>query len=235
MTMTDNIIFFAAIILFWRGWTKGILRTIFGPIALVVCSFLSYFYYILTRDLLVAAAIGIAAPIVLNIIFSILLNLLTAGKDKERIATFSRITAGLLNLIWGEFILIVTILTVLMLPFELPSLNKAQKDIEGSSMYGFVKPALDEALKAHHIQAIDPTKIAALSDPKKLEALEKTAEFQSLMDDDRIKQILNDPVINEQIKNKQIAQLMQNPKIIELTRDPALLKKFLALYSKMLN
>jgi uncharacterized membrane protein required for colicin V production len=235
MTMTDKIIFFAAIILFWRGWNKGILRTVFGPIALIVCSILSYLYYIWTRDMLTAAAIGIAAPILLNIIFSILLNLLSPGKDKDRLAIFSRVTAGLLNLIWGEFILLVTILTVLMIPFDLPSLNKAQEDIKTSSVYSFAKPALDEALKTHNVKPIDPSKIAALSDPKKMATLEKSEEFKTLIADERVQQIINDPEISELIKKKQIPQLMQHPKILELTRDPELLKKFLALYSKMLN
>jgi hypothetical protein len=233
--MTDKIILIAALILFWRGWNKGILRTIFGPIALIVCSVLSYFYYIFTRDLVAAAAIGIIAPIVLNILFSIMLNLLATGKEKNGIALFSRIGAALLNLIWGEFILIVVILTVLMIPLQLPFLNKAQKDIEGSTVYSLVKPTMDELLKTHNVQPIDPTKIAALSDPKKVEALEKSPEFQNLVSDPRIQELLSDPEIIEQVENRQIAQLMQNPKFIELTRDPELLKKFLALYSQMLK
>jgi uncharacterized membrane protein required for colicin V production len=235
MTMTDKIIFFAGIILFWRGWNKGIARTIFGPVALVACSILSYFYYIFTHDLIVAAAIGIIAPVVLNIIFSILLNLLTTGKERSRIALPSRIIAGLLNLIWGEFIIIATIMTVLMLPFKMPSLESAQKDIEQSSLYTVVKPAVDQTLTTNHVQPIDPAKIAALSDPEKLKTLEESSEYQTLVNDPRIQALLNDPTISAQIENKQIAQVMQNPKFIELTRDPELLKKFLSLYSKMLK
>ncbi len=235
MTMTDKIILIAALILFWRGWNKGILRTIFGPIALIVCSVLSYFYYMFTRDMIAAAAIGIIAPIVLNILFSIMLNLLATGKEKNSIALFSRIGAALLNLIWGEFILVVVIMTILMIPLQLPYLNKAQKDIEGSTAYSLAKPTMDELLKTHNVQPIDPTKIAAFSDPKKVEALEKSPEFQNLVSDPRIQELLNDPEIIEQVENRQIAQLMQNPKFIELTRDPELLKKFLALYSQMLK
>jgi len=235
MTMTDKIIFFSGILLFWRGWNKGVLRTIFGPLALIACSIVSYFYYLLSHDLIAAAAIGILAPIVLNIIFSIVLNLLCIGKEKNDIALPGRIIAAFLNLLWGEFLLGVTILTVVMLPLQLPFLTKAQNDIEQSSIYSMMKPSLDGMLKSNHAQPIDPTKIAALSDPKKMEALEQSAEYQNLINDPRIQGLLNDPSISEEIQNKQIAQLMQNPKFIELTRDPELLKKFLALYSKMLK
>jgi hypothetical protein len=235
MTLTDKILIFAALILFWRGWNKGILRTIFGPIALVVCSILSYLYYLWTHDLVMAAAIGIVAPIVLNIIFSIMLNLLASGKEKNSISIFSRTIAALLNLLWGEFIIVTILITVLMLPFELPSLNKYKTDIKTSLIYSFFKPTMDGIFKTNHIQPLDPGKVASLSDPKKLEILQRTPEFQGLVNDPRIQDLLNDPTIGEQIQNKQIAELMKNPKFLELTRDPELLKKFMALYSKMLQ
>jgi uncharacterized membrane protein required for colicin V production len=234
MTLTDKIIFFAAIILLWRGFNKGFLRTIFGPVAFLVCSAISYSYYIFTHDLVVAIAIGVIAPIVLNVLFSILLNLLSGGKERGSISLISRIIAALFNFAWGEFIIIVVLVTVLMLPFDLPSLHKVQHDIENSSVYDLVKPTVDGLLKSHHIQP-DPAKISALSDPEKLKDVEKTAEYQALVSDPRIQTLINDPDVIEQIENRQIAQVMQNPKFLELTRDPELLKKFLALYSKMLN
>jgi hypothetical protein len=234
MMLTDKIIFVAAIILFWRGWSKGILRTIFGPLALIVCSVVSYSYYLFSRDIIVAAAIGIVAPIVLNIIFSILLNLLSNDKEKNT-SLIGRVIAALLNMLWGGFIIAVILFTILMIPFELPSLIKAKQDIEQSASYSVIKPAVDKLLKDHHVQPIDPAKIAALSDPKKLEEVEKTAEYQALINDARIQSLLTDPVITDLVERKEIAQLMKNPKILELTRDPELLKKFLALYSKMLS
>jgi hypothetical protein len=233
--MTDKILFFAAIILFWRGWNKGFLRTVFGPVALVVCSIVSYFYYLWCHDIVIAAAIGIIAPIFLNIIFSITLNLVTTGKDRTSIALPSRVIAGFLNLLWGEFILIVVFLTVLMLPFDFPSLKKAQTDIQGSSSYAFIKPTMDQILASKHVQPIDPVKMAALSDPEKLKDLEKSSEYQTLVNDPRIQDLLTDPSIAQEIENKQISALIQNPKFLELTRDPELLKKFMALYSKMLK
>jgi len=236
MTVTDKIIFFAAIVLFWRGWNKGILRTIFGPVALVVCSIASYFYYILTRDLMAAAAIGIAAPIILNILFSILLNLLSGGKEKMTGLTLvSRTIAGLLNLMWGEFIIIVVVMTVWMIPFDFPLLVKAKADIQNSSVYLFAKPKLDQLLKDHNVQPIDPAKLNALSNPDLIKDIEKSDEYQELFNDPRIQALLTDPEITEQIENKQLAQLMQNEKFIALTRDPELLKKFIALYSKMMG
>jgi len=232
--MTDKIIFFAVILLLWRGWSKGILRTIFGPIALIICSVLSYAYYLYTRDMVIAAAIGIVAPIVLNILFSIMLNLISHDKDKNT-SLIGRIIAALLNLLWGGFIIAVMLFTILMIPFDLPLLQRAQKDIERSSSYVLIKPVIDQTLQKHNVQPIDPSKLAALSDPKKMEEVEKTEEYQSLVNDKRIQDILNDPSVNDLIERKQIAQLMQHPKILELTRDPELLKKFLALYSKILK
>lgn len=236
MTLTDKIIFFTGIYLFWRGWSKGLTQTILGPVALFAGSALSYFYYILSHNLLAAIAIGIVGPIIINVILSTTLGMLFPSADgKKHSSLLSRFGGALLNTLWGEFFLIAVIFLLLMIPLQLPGLNKAQADIQNSIIYAQLKPTLNKYLPNEAIPQYDPSKFVALSDPKVLETIEKSKEYQDLINDERIQALLNDPSVTGQVKEKDLSKLLQNPKFIALTRDPELLKKFLALYSTMLK
>ena len=236
MTLTDKIIFFTALYLFWRGWSKGLAQTILGPLALVVGSALSYFYYMISHNLLAAVAISIVGPIIVNILFSMTLGMLFSSPDgKQHPSLLSRLVGALLNTLWGEFFLVAGTFLLLMIPLQLPALNKAQADVQNSYSYSLLKPILDQLFHKESIPQYDPSKFIALSDPKALKTIEKSKEYQNIINDQRIQALLNDPTVTDQVKGKNIGQLMQNPKFIALTQDPELLKKFLALYSTMLK
>ncbi len=235
MTLTDKIIFFTGLFLFWRGWSKGFPKTILGPLALIAGSALSYFYYLLSHNLLAAVAIGIVAPIIFNVIFSMTLKMLFSKDEKKHVSLLSRLSGGLLNTLWGEFFLLTGVVLLMMIPLQLPTLNNAQADIQSSYTYAQLKPILHRLFNSETIAQYDPSKFIALSDPKVLKAIEKSKEYQDILNDERIQALLNDPAVTGQVKDKNIGQLVQNPKFIALTRDPELLKKFLALYSTMLK
>ena len=235
MTTTDKIIFFTTLFLFWRGWSKGFAQTVLGPVALIIGTLLSYLYYMLYHNIIIATAIGIVGPIILNIIFSMTLGTILLGDDKKNYSILSRFGGALINTFWGEFLLITGLFLILFIPLKLPPIEKAQSDIERSWTYAQVKVTLNQIFKKDFTNTFDPSKLAVLSDPKALETLGKTKEFKELLENPHIQELLNDPQMTQAIEQKDIGKLLQNPKFINLTKDPALLKKFLSLYSAILE
>ncbi len=235
MTNTDKIIFFFAIYLFWRGWSKGFLQTVIGPIALIIATVLSYIYYIITHNMIIAVAIGTVGPIILSIALSMTIGTLLLGADKKNISILSRFLGAVINTVWGEFLLITGIFLIMFIPLKIPVVQGIQSDIQQSWGYLQVKTKIDELLDKDVASALDPSKLAVLTDPKGLEHLGKTKEFQDVMNDPLVQDLLNDPKTTQAIEQKDIGKLMQSPKFIAITKDPDLLKKFLALYGTILQ
>lgn len=237
MTITDKIIFFSAILLFWHGWSKGFLQTILGPIALIIGTLLSYFHYVIYHNLVVATAIGIVGPIILSIAFSMTLGVLLLAGDKKNYSMISRFCGAVINMCWGEFLIITGMFLVILIPLRLPVVQTAQADIQQSVSYAQTKLILSQIFQEQQdsISAFDPSKITALTDPKAIEKVGETVEFQDLMQEPLVQELLNDPDANKAIDQKDIGKLLQNPKFIALTRDPALLQKFLSLYGTILK
>lgn len=235
MTNTDKIIFFFAIFLFWRGWSKGFLQTVLGPVALIIATLLSYIYYIIYHNMIIAIAIGTIGPIILSIIFSMTIGTLLLAADKKNISVLSHFLGATINTIWGEFLLVTGILLILFIPLKIPLVQSIQNDIQRSWSYLQVKTRIDEVFDQDVAGVLDPSKLAVLTDEKGLEHLGKTKEFQEIMNDPLIQDLLNDPQTTQAIEQKDIGKLMQSPKFIAITKNPELLKKFLALYGTILQ
>jgi ribosomal protein S18 len=235
MTFTDKLIFFSIIFLFWRGWSKGFAQTVLGPLALIIGTILSYIYYIVFRNLVIATAIGIILPIIINIIFSMTLGVLFLGNEKKNMSILSRFSGALINTFWGEFLILTGLFLVILIPLHLPLIDTAQNDIKQSYTYAELTNYLNKVFKIDVVNNFDPSKLQVLSDPKTLDALGKTKEFQEVLEDPLVQALLNDPETTQAIEAKDIGKLLQNPKFIALTKDPALLKKFLTLYTKILE
>lgn len=235
MTNTDKIVFFFAIYLFWRGWSKGFLQTALGPIALIIATLFSYIYYIITHNMIIAVAIGTIGPIILSIILTMTIGTLLLAGDKKNLSLLSRFLGASINTIWGEFLLITGIFLILFIPLKIPLVQNIQNDIQQSWSHLQLKTKIDEMFDQDVAGALDPSRLAILTDPKGLEHLGKTKEFQDVMNDPLVQDLLNDPKTTQAIEQKDIGKLMQSPKFIAITKDPDLLKKFLALYGLILQ
>lgn len=235
VTNTDKIVFFLAIYLFWRGWSKGFLQTMLGPISLIIATILSYVYYVITRNMIIAIAIATLGPIILSIVLSMTIGTLLLAADKKNISLMSRFLGATINTVWGEFLLITGILMLLFIPLKIPLVLGIQGDIQQSWSYLQVKTKVNEIFGQDMAGTLDPEKLAILTDPKALENLGKTKEFQDIMNDPLIQDLLNDPKTTMAIEQKDIGKLMQSPKFIAITKNPDLLKKFLSLYGMILK
>lgn len=235
ITLTDKIIFFSAIFFFWRGWSKGLIQTILGPVALIIGTLISYIYYLIYHNIIIATAIGIILPIILSIIFSMTLGVVFLGKDKKNISHLSRLCGGLINTVWGEFLILTGLFLIILIPLRVALVETAQLDIKQSNTYFHLSSFVKKNFNVDISNNLDPSQMKALTDPKALETLSETKEFQDVLQDPIVQALLNDPEANKAIESKDIGKLVQNPKFIAITKDPALLKKFLSLYGTILD
>ena len=233
MTITDKIIYFTVLLLFWRGWSKGFAQTILGPLSLLIGSALSYIYYAISRNLIVSVAIGIICPIILNMIFSMTLGVIFLGDGKKRISIPSRFCGALINIIWGEIIILSGMILIVLIP--IPILENTQRDIKDSWVYAQSVDVLNKNFNINLTDWLETTTISTLTDPNLINKIEKTKEFKEVLEDPAVQELLNDPQAAHAIETKNIGSLLQNPKFINLTKNPDLLKKFLALYSTILD
>ncbi|MBL8013549.1 MAG: CvpA family protein [Candidatus Omnitrophica bacterium] len=235
MNIVDKIIFFSALFFFWRGWGKGFLQTVLGPIALIIGTAVSFLYYFIFHNLIISTAIGIVLPIILSIIFSMTIGVIFLGQDKKYISTLSRFCGGAINALWGEFLFFMTMFLIILIPLRFPLIESAQRDIKESSTYTYLNSFIKEKTNVDIANNLDPSQFKVLTDPKELDKLSQTPEFQNLLEDPLVQNLLNDPDANKAIESKDLGKLIQNPHFIAITKDPALLKKFLSLYSTILN
>ena len=118
MAITDAIVAVILIYSSWDGWRRGFLRTLLGPVSLLLATIVSYFYYNFTHDFLKSLLIGLIGPFVLNIILAVVLTLWNKTVNQNQKANnFSRAWGGLFNLVWmGGIILLTLVLLVFMPP-----------------------------------------------------------------------------------------------------------------------
>jgi uncharacterized membrane protein required for colicin V production len=231
--MVDFVIAALFVIFFLNGWHKGLLRSILGPISLIVGSIAGYFYYQQQGDLLMALIISVLGPFLLNIILHLLLKIIHWQKeDTSPRLSVGRILGGVFCLIWSGTIVLLILALIMLLPFNVPKLDQVKDAIGASFTYKIISKFTES--KVPSVQEIE--KISdVLSDPIKLERIQSMKEFRNLAKNDKVQALLEDSHLIEQIQNKEFTKLVGNPKIQEIIKDEDLIKKFLALHQKLLR
>ena len=236
MSYTDIIVVLSSIIFIQRGWAQGILRTILGPLTFVVGTLLGYFYYLATKNIFISVMISIFAPIVLGVAASTVFFLITRVNGGEaKSSTLSRALAAGLNLAWGELWLITMIMLVLMLPDNIVKITAIRNDIERSAALQMVSPLFTKLLNKNSKNPTTSLSLMSFNDPESAKKLQAMPEYQKIASDKAIQDVLNDPEIAALAEKKDFGKLMTHPKILKLTSDPELMKKFIALYPKLLK
>ena len=236
MSYTDIIVALSSLCFIQRGWTQGILRTILGPATFVVGTLLGYLYYFATKNIFISVMIGIFAPIVLGIAASTAFFIITrVSGGKAKSSTLSRALAAGLNLVWGELWLITTIILVLMIPDNLLKMTAIRSDIERSAAVQTVSPLFTKFLNKDSKNPTASLSLMSFNDPESAKKLQAMPEYQQIANNKALQDVLNDPEIAALAEKKEFGKLMTHPKILKLTSDPELMKKFIALYPKLLK
>ena len=233
LTITDYIVLIVVSLSTFNGWRRGFLRSLLGPLSLVLCSVLSFVYFQKTHNLFWSLLLCVLGPLLLNILLPLLLKIgqKTAPEDKS-ISSSSRILGALFNLSWNTGTLILFLVWILMLPANVFGLAKIHSDINGSMTISLLNQLLPNYLPlVDHFQ----NTWRVLNDPKERKMIESSPEYTALSQDEKIQGILADQDLIDQIRRGEMAKILSNPKIQEIFQDKELIKKFLALENSILR
>lgn len=237
MNSVDYIFLGIAVFYFWRGWAKGLLRSLLEPAAFILCVVYAYFYYQRTQNFMISAGIGILGPIVLNLFFMLLFAVLNKAlkqddKKEHPLQMMNRFFGGLFSLSWVVFFMGLTVVLFTMIPVRISVLEGLRKSVMASkSMEGIKFLAGDRfSFLQKETQPVDLANGQNYAD-----ALQKTPEYKELIKDDRVKAVFTDPETMERIQNKDFVGLFNDPKIQQLMQDPELIQKFFKLNQVLLE
>ena len=235
--VTDIIVLLAILYFAFSGWTKGFLRSLNGPISLIICVGLGVMYFHKTQNIMLCLGITIIGPLVMNILLGLLLDVLQKADNKLNVVSFiSRLGGMTLSLGWSGSMLLLSVLLVSIMPAKLFGMESVKENVLRSTTYSVIVKMIPApwspggASGSSHAGRADGV---GASGAEGLEGLEESPEFQALMADPRIRDIFRDEETLDQIKNQDIAKLLANEKILGILQDPELLKKFFSMYQKI--
>ena len=112
MAMTDIIVLSCSLLLIARGASRGFLRSLLGPVALLIATVASIIYYQVTKNALISLLIGLIGPIVVQMAFNLVLRSFGGlAKSEAKLTPPSRMVGAALTLIWGWIFIILLLLT----------------------------------------------------------------------------------------------------------------------------
>lgn len=238
MNEVDFIVLGLAVFTFWRGWAKGLLRSLLGPVILAGCLGYAYVHYVRTRDILLSLGISILGPIVLNIVFWLLFAVFGKMRRREEneeggfFEASGRMSGGVISMIWTVSIVMACLVFFMVIPVRMPGLEKARTLVSESGGILLVKAALGDRLQflRKDVQPLD-----LKNNQVSAQRLQESFEYTALMEDDRVRDVFSDPETVKKIQDKDVAGLMKDPKIQALMQDPALVRKFFRFNQAMIR
>jgi len=231
---TDSIILIILCYFFYKGWRKGFLKTLLGPVALLIGCFMGFSHYHKTQDITTSLVISIISPFVITILASLVLKLWNkAVNNDDPLPLASRLMGSAFSILWGGGYLAMMVLLIGIMPVRFGWFEKVQDDVLASKSYALVNHWAGDKIP---IASLDVKKITnVLQNPEALEQFESTEEFETLMGDDLLKELFADEETAEQIRTKNYSQLLANPKMQAVFQNPELLKKIFALNKKIME
>jgi len=237
--ITDYIIVAAILYLFYKGWSKGLLRTLLGPLSLVICCVAGFAYYQKTQNLSISLLISIIGPFILTMLTSLGLKFWRkAVSDKTAPSLSSSLMGSMFSILWGGSYIVLILFTIKMIPPQVFSFRsvwyeKVQNDVTSSKSYAILDGLIKDRMPA---ASLDLKKIALMmQDPSFIEQFESTEEFQNLVEDKRLKAIFSDEETAELIRSKNYIKILSNPKIQAVFQDQELLEKMFALNKRIME
>lgn len=225
----------------WRGWIQGLLRSLFGLLALGACAFYGYLYYQRMHNFLLSFVIFAFGPIILNTLFAwFCRNFLEGGRNAEGqfsgadrrdpLTVESHFLGALLNGIWGAFLVGVFVYLFLMIPVKVPIINEIQKEMKRSYSVGMMSDILGEKVFFLN-EEYEPLDMK--EDEGYLPQLKEIEEYEELMQDQQVRALFEDRETLEKIHNQDIMGLFSDERVQKIMTDPELIQKFLRLNQKM--
>ena len=188
--ITDSIMLAALLYFFYRGWRKGALRTLLGPITLIAGFCAAFIYYQQTRNIPISLLICFLGPIALKVFISLMLKIWDKATDKKvPLSIFSRLFGSLFNILWSGSYIVLFIISIGLLPMRFGWLEKIQDDVAASKSYTMINQFMEKKVPATSSNIKKLT--AIFQNPDKLQQFQSTKEFKALMTDDNLKEMIN--------------------------------------------
>jgi hypothetical protein len=232
--ITDYIVAGALLYYLYSGWRNGALKTLLGPIAMVMGCLLGFIYYLRTHHFGTSLLICVLSPFALKWLGALALGLWNKTGNKVIPPSFvSRLFACALSVLWyGSYVVLILIL-IGFLPVRLRWFKAVRGDALASKSYRTIQGFLGEKMPA---AAGDIEKVAAiLKSPEKFRHFQTTQEFKAVAEDGKLGEIFADEEIAALIERHDYIKLMGNPKIQALMQNEELLKKMFALNKKIME
>lgn len=232
--ITDSVVLALTLYFFYRGASRGLLRTLLGPVSLVLGAIIAMIHYAYYHELIMSLVISIIAPFIINILFSLVLTLWNKGVNAgQSISLTSRLLGATLSILWGTANVLLIIILIALVPVSTAALENLRQDIFKSKTYSLVDQWTKNLIpqKSFDMRAISQV----MQNPDQLENLQESAEFKAVSEDTSIQQLLSDKQIAQDIEEKDFAGLMSNPKIQGIMENPELIKKILNLNMKIME
>ncbi|MCK5215493.1 MAG: CvpA family protein [Candidatus Omnitrophica bacterium] len=233
MRITDIVVLILGLYYLWRGWRKGLFRTILGPFSLLLCVVAAYIYYQQTGNLLTSIAIGMAGPIVVTLIFSILLYLWGKVQGKEaKLSLVSRMVGAGLSFSWAAAMIVLSFVIFSFIPAQYFPATSFRDDINGSMTFAYLSEVMEDRIPSMKQVRLDQPIIQTEASQ---EMLRSTDEYQFLIEDERIKDLLSDERIVTNIEEKNYMQLLTDPKMQQVYADKELVESFIKLSNRLVE
>ena len=168
LMITDYITAAILLYLFYKGWRKGFLKTLLGPISLVIGCIMAFVYYQRTHNITTSLLICFFSPFVLKFLASIFLKLWhKAVNNNDPLSTSSRLMGSGISILWGGSYFVILYIMIAMVPLRIPWFEKIQSDVTSSHSYAFIEHWVINKIPG---ASLDIKKITELlEDPSKLE------------------------------------------------------------------
>lgn len=233
-SMTDSVVLALTLYFLYRGWSQGLLRTLIGPIALLLGCVMAVIHYSQNHNIIMALAISIAAPIILNLLLSFALTVWQKTVNADKIVSpVSRAWGAGLCALWGGINLLLIIVLIALVPGNASWLEGVRQNIFNSGTYSLVDQWTKHLVprKSIDIRAVSQV----LKDPGQMQRLQSSAEYKAVWDDQTIQTLLTDEEIMRDIRDKDFAKLMANPRMQAVMKDPELVRKILDMTVKIME
>ena len=232
--VTDSVVLALTLYFLYRGWSRGLLRTLVGPIALIVGCLGAFIYYAQTHNIIVAFIISIVAPLILNIFFSVALAVWRKmTKTENPISPASRALGAGLCALWGGINILLIIVLIALIPLNTFWIERIRQDIFNSVTYSLIDQWTKHLVPEKSIDIRSVSQV--LKDPEQMQNLQSSAEYKAVWEDQTLQKLLADEEIMRDIQDKNFAKLLANPKMQAMMKDPAMVKKILDMNIKMME
>jgi hypothetical protein len=235
LAITDIVVIVLLIIMAANGAYQGFLRSLVGPLALILSLMTSVLVYFNTKSFSTGFLIAVLGPFFYGWVIVTLLKKWLNAEEAPRLSITSRVGGQVVNVVWGSIVIFITIAFLAFFPFNRFDLPGVSKDVHRSFSFRLIKPIFTNKTKTY----VPPTiltdcesGICSASD-KQMQTFADDPEVQAIANDPRMQNLLNDPAIQKAVENKDYRAILANPAVNELGKDPQFLIKVIKLYPKV--